>query len=124
MGVGCLLLFLNVLIFAGIYYQRGKEFQRKNKSEEHLGSNGSAETLSAAQQNCVRDGLLNKSSDINMKAEIKAVPPFTTIPGSFEMDFSTSNNVKKDNQAVLLRTTNNSCGTSIKKRVQIQEISV
>lgn len=128
-GVGCLLLFLNVLIFAGIYYQREKDRQR-NANEEHPNQNVSTDTLSYSQQHAIRESSLNKSIDFTKKEKVKqfTTASYSTIPSSMEMDcrFSSDRNSLKNNQqAVLLRTsTNNSRGGSIKKRVQIQEISV
>lgn len=125
-GVGCLLLFLNVLIFAGIYYQRGKERQRKPPTRDHSSSNSSTDVMSYSQQHTTIENSI-KDLDICKKEKEKLYPPYATIPNSIEMDCRLNfdkNSLKKDKQAVLLRTANSTFGGSIKKRVQIQEISV
>lgn len=126
-GVGCLLLFLNILIFAGIYYHRGKERQRKPPSQEHASSNNSTDVMSYSQQHTTIENSI-KDTDICKKEKTKQYQPYTTIPNSIEMDCRLSfdkNSLRKDKQAVLLRTSaNSSFSGSIKKRVQIQEISV
>lgn len=128
-GVGCLLLFLNVLIFAGIYYQRGKDRQRKDRNDDISNLNTSTETYCNSQQRTLQNNSVeNKASEVIQKEKMKQLPLYTTVPSSIEMDIhfsSDRNNFKNDKKTVLLRTsTNNSFSGSVKKRLQIQEISV
>lgn len=83
------------------------------------------ETLPYSQQHSIGK---NKPTGITKRDKSKPCAHHSTTPKSFEMDSplsSNRNSSKSDKEAVFQRTsTNTSFGGSIKKRVQIQEISV
>lgn len=91
--------------------------------------NASTDAFSYPQQRSLQDSSVqNKCSETIQKDKIKQFPLYTTVPNSMEIDVHFSfdrNSLRNNKKAVLLRTsTNNSISGSIKKRVQIQEISV
>lgn len=84
-GVGCLLLVLNLLIFSAIYYQRRRQ-------------NSSRESASAAQNEQLEIKTLSECSSVRVPVKQPPVPP--------------------------VRTSSVPPPGTVKKRVQIQEISV
>lgn len=139
-GVGCILLVLNMLIFAGIYYQRDRD---KKRAAMDCRPNGQESLPMTARQSV-------KSSDSPRPAQ-EPPPSYTTLARSPSLQEqqqqfaqedngeqsgrkdsrSTSGNVHKDSipPKPPARTTSSLSGATggtntIKKRVQIQEISV
>lgn len=120
-GVGCLLLMLNMLIFAGIYYQRERD---RKRSQSRSTRSPSSESIPMSQRPSPPCGS-SRQSPIMKKDELppcysvlsKAISEAATVPQN-------SNTMKREKPQPPLRTSSNpSCGT-VKKRVQIQEISV
>ncbi|XP_060517495.1 neuroligin-4, Y-linked-like [Cylas formicarius] len=138
-GVGCLLLVLNMLIFAGIYYQRDRDRRRQNENhnviDRHSRSNStpSTETIPMSQRPST-PGSSTRQSPILARRENphRELPPcYNTIPRSqtshdfYNVSVTTAQNtLKKDKPQPPLRTSSNPSGGVVKKRVQIQEISV
>lgn len=137
-GVGCILLVLNMLIFAGIYYQRDRD---KKRAALECMSNGQ-ESLQMTTRPT------NKSNDTNNPSQ-EPPPSYTTlsrpptiqespVEDSGEMENRQDEEVHENNRnpgnsihkdatppKPPTRTTSSlSTGGTIKKRVQIQEISV
>lgn len=141
-GVGCILLVLNMLIFAGIYYQRDRDKKRAAMNctpngQESLpmttrSSMKTPESPRATQEPPPSYTTLARSPSIqehqisqSQTLEVDETPKNEPKPGH-----GTSNTIHKDSVPPKppTRTTSSlstSSGTNtIKKRVQIQEISV
>ncbi|XP_045472244.1 neuroligin-1-like [Harmonia axyridis] len=111
-GVGCLLLVLNMLIYAGIYYQR----DRRRKDEDCSIQLSSIPTSS--EMSC-QQGLSCDSIDQKSKQNDEMPPRYSTR-GPPEGQ----NTSKKEKPLPPVRTSSSISNATVKKRVQIQEISV
>lgn len=69
-GVGCILLVLNMLIFAGIYYQRDRD---KKRAAMALSSNNGQESLAMSSSS-------NKDNGNSSRQDLP--PSYTTLPKS------------------------------------------
>lgn len=122
-GVGCLLLVLNMLIFAGIYYQRDRDRRRQNQNRNsRSNSTPSAENIPMSQRPNTPCGSLRHSPVLNRKEKQEFPPSYTMVPNNAQ-DVQNSDQRKNKPQPPIRTSSNPPCGT-IKKRVQIQEISV
>ncbi|XP_046466830.1 neuroligin 5 [Neodiprion pinetum] len=138
-GVGCILLILNMMIFAGIYYQRDRE---KKRAASECTPNGHQESVPMTTRPSSRDSNEDTRSEepppsYTTLARSSPPPPSSTMPEQRLLrDESLRKNVKivkehgthpqKDPVPPKppTRTTSSLTTTGIKKRVQIQEISV
>ncbi|XP_030749006.1 neuroligin-4, Y-linked-like [Sitophilus oryzae] len=142
-GVGCLLLVLNMLIFAGIYYQRDRDRRRHDRTNNHGTSNrlstnstpSTDETIPMSQRPSTPGSSARQSPLLGRRDhELMEIPQcYNTIPRSQNPhEFhapgpaSATNTLKKEKPPPPVRTTSNPATSSgtVKKRVQIQEISV
>lgn len=130
-GVGCLLLVLNMLIFAGIYYQRERDRKRQDSNRtRHSRSNStpSTETIPMSQRPSTPGSSARQSPLVNKKDKHELPPSYTMIPNSpIMMEYHShpsQNTLKKEKPPPPVRTSSNPSGGTVKKRVQIQEISV
>ncbi|XP_066143915.1 neuroligin-1-like isoform X1 [Euwallacea fornicatus] len=134
-GVGCLLLVLNMLIFAGIYYQRDRDrrMRRHNSSESAnctsrlSNSTPSTETIPMSQRPSTPGSSARQSPLIGRREhDFSDIPPYyNTLPRMKAAcpNMSISTTLRKDKPPPPMRTSSNP-SHSVKKRVQIQEISV
>ncbi|VEN42451.1 unnamed protein product, partial [Callosobruchus maculatus] len=130
-GVGCLLLVLNMLIFAGIYYQRERDRRRGQPHNRNSRSNStpSTEAIPMSQRPST-PGSSARQSPIASKKEKHDLPPsYNAIPNSLSVDdfsprHSAHGTLRREKPPPPQRTSSNPPGGTIKKRVQIQEISV
>ncbi|KAK9869633.1 hypothetical protein WA026_003378 [Henosepilachna vigintioctopunctata] len=114
-GVGCLLLVLNMLIYAGIYYQRDRRRRDENCSIQ-LNS-----IPSSSEMNIQQRVSPSESPTLNSTQNPKMPPRYSTLTrGPPEGQNAT----KKEKPQPPLRTSSNTSNATVKKRVQIQEISV
>lgn len=128
-GVGCLLLVLNMLIFAGIYYQRDRDRKRQNNRSSRSNSTPSSENIPLSQRPtpCAS---LRASPALARKDKYEYPPCYSTLPKTATTNEIMTNsmkpqcNKKGDKPPPPVRTSSNPPGGTIKKRVQIQEISV
>lgn len=128
-GVGCLLLILNMLIFAGIYYQRDRDRRRENNRVRSSRSNSSpsTETIPMSHRPSTPDSSSRQSPIISRKEKHELPPSYSIIPKSPSRTDVTStkhDTLKKEKPPPPVRTSSNPSGGTVKKRVQIQEISV
>ncbi|KAJ8935563.1 hypothetical protein NQ314_012729 [Rhamnusium bicolor] len=130
-GVGCLLLVLNMLIFAGIYYQRERDRRRQNPNQNrHSRSNStpSTETIPMSQRPSTPGSSARQSPIITKKERHELPPSYSMIPNSPSLpdcQSSTAHStLRKEKPPPPMRTSSNPPGGTVKKRVQIQEISV
>lgn len=106
-GVGVLLLILNMLIYAGIYYQRDRRRQNENCSVQ-LNSISTSGSGSEHYEQRV-------SPDIHPSKETHVLPPcYSTLSKAQE---GNANSIKKEKPRPPVRTSSNT--STIKKRVQI-----
>lgn len=120
-GVGCLLLMLNMLIFAGIYYQRERD---RKRSQSRSTRSPSSESIPMSQRPSPPCGS-SRQSPVMKKDELppcysvlsKAISEAAAAPQN-------SNTLKREKPQPPVRTSSNPSGSTVKKRVQIQEISV
>ncbi|CAH1098819.1 unnamed protein product [Psylliodes chrysocephalus] len=123
-GVGCLLLVLNMLIFAGIYYQRERDRRRQSHSrsrQNRSNSTPSTETIPMSQRPSTPGSSARQSPIAPKKEKSGDFPPsYTMVPNSL----TCSSLSRKDKPPPPVRTSSNPPGGTVKKRVQIQEISV
>ncbi|KAG5892516.1 hypothetical protein JTB14_011222 [Gonioctena quinquepunctata] len=128
-GVGCLLLVLNMLIFAGIYYQRERDRRRQNQNRSlnaRSNSTPSTDTIPMSQRPSTPGSSARQSPIMTKKEKGKhELPPsYTIVPNSPSFQ-NCSTLRKKEKPPPPTRTSSNlSSGGTVKKRVQIQEISV
>ncbi|GJQ70043.1 putative carboxylesterase family [Trypoxylus dichotomus] len=121
-GVGCLLLVLNMLIFAGIYYQRDRDRRRQNQNRNSRSNSApSTENIPMSQRPNTPCGSLRHSPVLNRKEKQEFPPSYTMVPNN-PADDQKQNKPLKPQPPV--RTSSNPPGGTVKKRVQIQEISV
>lgn len=136
-GVGCILLVLNMLIFAGIYYQRDRD---KKRAQNYINNGQNQESLAMS-------SIVSSQNDDDDSTNREPPPNYTTLPkGALLQDGISVPETQQQQQggiATLGRPKNHkpprppqrtssslSCGTSgtkgsnLKKRVQIQEIGV
>ncbi|KAJ8975885.1 hypothetical protein NQ317_009300, partial [Molorchus minor] len=130
-GVGCLLLVLNMLIFAGIYYQRERDRRRQNPTQSrHARSNStpSTETIPMSQRPSTPGSSTRQSPIISRKEKQELPPSYSVMPNSSSLPSSqvlpSQNTLRKEKPPPPMRTSSNPSGGTVKKRVQIQEISV
>ncbi|OXU25995.1 hypothetical protein TSAR_009173 [Trichomalopsis sarcophagae] len=145
-GVGCILLVLNMLIFAGIYYQRDRD---KKRAAMACASNNGQESLAMSSRSPT------KPQENNPRSSQEPPPSYTTLPKSpssiqdhmqdsclqDQLDrnrlktatLTRSGSGQKDHPmpprppqrtSSSLSTVAGSTSGSVKKRVQIQEITV
>ncbi|XP_050294927.1 neuroligin-1-like [Anthonomus grandis grandis] len=144
-GVGCLLLVLNMLIFAGIYYQRERDRRRQNNGrskvsrDDRSNSTPSTEETIPMSQRPSTPGSSARQSPLICRRDQELMEmsiSYNTIPRSQNFHHATSglasasSTLKKEKPPPPVRTSSNpappphsNTGT-IKKRVQIQEITV
>ncbi|CAH0556766.1 unnamed protein product [Brassicogethes aeneus] len=127
-GVGCLLLVLNMLIFAGIYYQRERDRRRQNSNRNSRASSSpSTETIPMSQRPST-PGSSARQSPVNHRKEKYEMPPcYNTLARSLSIQDVPQiqmNTLKRDKPPPPVRTSSNPPVGTVKKRVQIQEISV
>ncbi|XP_055533589.1 neuroligin-1-like isoform X2 [Wyeomyia smithii] len=81
-GVGCLLLLLNMLIFAGIYYQRDRSRRRKSQAGSSSGSgSGSRNNGSASPDEAdIPLTTIPSPSPSKMKRDHESPPSYATLP--------------------------------------------
>lgn len=110
-GVGCLLLMLNMLIFAGIYYQRERDKQVQNNIRC-----SSLENIPMSQQ-------LSQQRDFSHPSPVRNENQY---PSCYSETTATTRNYtfKKEKPNPPARASSNPGGDTVKKHVQIQEISV
>lgn len=133
-GVGCILLILNMLIFAGIYYQRDRE--KKRAASECAPANSNQESLPMTTRPSSRDSNDDNRSEepppsYTTLARASPPPPSSTMPEQRlvrDTETLTRTMSRKDHPIPPkppTRTTSSlTTVTGVKKRVQIQEISV
>ncbi|XP_065164395.1 neuroligin-4, X-linked-like [Atheta coriaria] len=124
-GVGCLLLVLNMLIFAGIYYQRERDRRRQTTQGRASRSSSSSETIQMSQRMSGTPCGSLRTSPVTSRREKDKPPCYSTMPRCAHANCSTVCENKKERPLPPVRTSSNppASGT-MKKRVQIQEISV
>lgn len=142
-GVGCLLLVLNMLIFAGIYYQRDRDRRRENRNNHSTNSRQSRssstpstdETIPMSQRPSTPGSSARQSPLLCRREQgLSEMPPcYNTVPrNQTPHDYqpsgpaSATNTLKKQKPPPPTRSSSNTAQTTgtVKKRVQIQEISV
>ncbi|KAI4465542.1 neuroligin [Holotrichia oblita] len=122
-GVGCLLLVLNMLIFAGIYYQRDRDRRRQDQSRNSRSNSApSAESIPMSQRPNTPCGSLRHSPVLNRKEKQEFPPSYTLVSSDVQNNEHKKNKTLKPQPPI--RTSSNPPGGTVKKRVQIQEISV
>lgn len=115
-GVGCLLLVLNVLIFAGIYYQRDKgRRRRRNRPNLSASPSESGTELSQRPPDSSRGAHVIKLHE--------PPPCYNAVTRSPLLPEPPPPPRHKEAPLPPVRTSSN-LSTTVKKRVQIQEISV
>lgn len=135
-GVGCLLLVLNMLIFAGIYYQRDRDRRRQSSRSSRSNSTPSSENIPMSQRPSTPCASLRQSPILNRKEKPEYPPSYSTLTKcctdsqqnqqqqQSQDDILNSPQNKKAKPPPPVRTSSNPPSGTIKKRVQIQEISV
>ncbi|KAB0797913.1 hypothetical protein PPYR_08906 [Photinus pyralis] len=132
-GVGCLLLVLNMLIFAGIYYQRDRDRRRKNRNRAcRTNSSPSTENIPMSQRPATPVGSSRPQSPAICHNEKQELPPCYTMTKNSNLPDAPppprQNTLPRkptiDKPAPPMRTSSNPPGGTVKKRVHIQEISV
>lgn len=110
-GVGCLLLMLNMLIFGGIYYQRERDKRRQNNIRC-----SSIENIPMSHQ-------LSQPRSFSHASPVRNEGEF---PSCYSEGTATSRHYtfKKEKPNPPMRASSNPGGETVKKHVQIQEISV
>ncbi|CAG9823496.1 unnamed protein product, partial [Phaedon cochleariae] len=81
-GVGCLLLVLNMLIFAGIYYQRERDRKRQHQTRLHhprSNTTMSTETIPMSQRPSTPGSSARQSPIVSKKEKPHELPPSYTI---------------------------------------------
>nr|CAI5847470.1 unnamed protein product [Callosobruchus analis] len=120
-----------MLIFAGIYYQRERDRRRGQPHNRNSRSNStpSTEAIPMSQRPST-PGSSARQSPIASKKEKHDLPPsYNAIPNSLSVDdfsprHSAQGTLRREKPPPPQRTSSNPPGGTIKKRVQIQEISV
>lgn len=125
-----------MLIFAGIYYQRDRDRRRQNNTNNvrHSRSNSSpsTETIPMSQRPSTPGSSARQSPLINRKEKHNELPPtYTVVPKSPSLPLDAihqprfhEGTLRKEKPPPPVRTSSNPPGGTVKKRVQIQEISV
>ncbi|KAK6619311.1 hypothetical protein RUM43_009194 [Polyplax serrata] len=111
-GVGCLLLLLNLLIFAGIYYQRGKNKKRRARDRQY-----NSDALS--ESGCEMSQCPSESTGAHVIKLQEPPPCYNAATRINLVPNSLPPTKQKEPPVPPTRTSSN-----VKKRVQIQEISV
>jgi len=134
-GVGCLLLVLNMLIFAGIYYQRDRD-RRRHSAPSGSSSSASSEGIPMSHQPQQPQATSGTSSPAPTAHVIKVhepPPSYTTVAKSPSIPDPPPRPRQSAPQGCVApgstpvppaRSTSAGSGGTVKKRVQIQEISV
>ncbi|KAJ9588868.1 hypothetical protein L9F63_017841, partial [Diploptera punctata] len=142
-GVGCLLLVLNMLIFAGIYYQRDRD-RRRHSTPSGSSSSASSEGIPLShrpqQPVTTSSGTTSHHQSPASTAHVIKVheppPCYTTVaksptipeppppPRQTAPQHKQGSTTPSSTPVPPARTTSTASGGTIKKRVQIQEISV
>lgn len=130
-GVGCLLLVLNMLIFAGIYYQRDRDRRRQSQSRQSRSNSTPSSENIALSQRPTPCASLRASPTLPRKDKFEYPPCYSTLPKISTTQELLPNavnrnetNKKMDKPPPPVRTSSNPPVGTVKKRVQIQEISV
>lgn len=112
-GVGCLLLVLNMLIFAGIYYQRDRDRKRRRSASGSI-SSPSSESIAMSTRTLSNGGeFLSLTKSVSVLDSLDSVRSNSKIKDS-----------KPPPPKPPVRTSSNPPRSIVKKRVQIQEISL
>ncbi|GLV41508.1 Neuroligin 2 [Carabus blaptoides fortunei] len=114
-GVGCLLLVLNMLIFAGIYYQRERDRKRQQGATGANNSSSSTENIPMTTRPQTNGG--------DYLTLAKSVSIHDTLDSTGKHN-SKDKNFKPPPPKPPVRTSSNPSSSNVKKRVQIQEISL
>lgn len=134
-GVGCLLLVLNMLIFAGIYYQRDRD-RRRHPAPSGSSSSASSEGIPMShqpQQTQTTSGPASPTPTAHVIKVHEPPPSYTTVAKSPSIPDPPPPPRQSAPQGCVapsstpvppVRSTSASSGGTVKKRVQIQEISV
>ncbi|XP_023720974.1 neuroligin-4, X-linked [Cryptotermes secundus] len=134
-GVGCLLLVLNMLIFAGIYYQRDRD-RRRHSTPSGSSSSASSEGIPLSHRPQQSQSTSDTSSPAPTAHIIKVhepPPSYTTVakspsipepPPPPRQSAPQGSEAPSSTPVPPVRSTSTSSGGTVKKRVQIQEISV
>lgn len=134
-GVGCLLLVLNMLIFAGIYYQRDRD-RRRHSAPSGSSSSASSEGIPLSQRPQQTQATCRAPSPAPTAHVIKVhepPPSYTTVakspsipdpPPPPRQPARQGCGAPSSTPVPPVRSTSTSNGGTVKKRVQIQEISV
>lgn len=134
-GVGCLLLVLNMLIFAGIYYQRDRD-RRRHPAPSGSSSSASSEGIPMShqpQQTQTASGPASPTPTAHVIKVHEPPPSYTTVAKSPSIPDPPPPPRQSAPQGCVapsstpvppVRSTSASSGGTVKKRVQIQEISV
>ncbi|XP_018325861.1 neuroligin-1-like [Agrilus planipennis] len=128
-GVGCLLLVLNLLIFAGIYYQRERDRKRnKHSRSPRSSSSPSSESIPMSHRPVTPIGSSRPQSPILSSKDKHDMPPcYTVVQQNNSLSASKQSTLKRHHHQKPpppLRTSSNPPAGTVKKRVQIQEITV
>lgn len=118
-----------MLIFAGIYYQRDRDRRRQNNRVRSSRSNSSpsTETIPMSHRPSTPDSASRQSPIISRKEKQELPPSYSIIPKSpsrTDVACTKHDTFKKEKPPLPVRTSSNPSGGTVKKRVQIQEISV
>ncbi|KAK5647117.1 hypothetical protein RI129_005581 [Pyrocoelia pectoralis] len=123
-GVGCLLLVLNMLIFAGIYYQRDRDRRRKNRARAfRTNSSPSTENIPMSQRPATPVGSSRPQSPAICHNEKQELPPCYTmtknsnLPDALPTPKQNTLTRKSplDKPAPPMRTSSNPPGGTVKK---------
>ncbi|XP_021705223.1 neuroligin-1 [Aedes aegypti] len=79
-GVGCLLLLLNMLIFAGIYYQRDRSRRRKSQTTGSSSSNNSTSAATTATGLTIGSGSGSRNNNGNPSPDEADIQLTTIVP--------------------------------------------
>lgn len=134
-GVGCLLLVLNMLIFAGIYYQRDRD-RRRHSTPSGSSSSASSEGIPLShrpQQTQATSGAPSPMPTAHVIKVHEPPPSYTTVakspsipepPPPPRQSAPQGPAAPSSTPVPPVRSSSTSSGGTVKKRVQIQEISV
>lgn len=124
-GVGCLLLLLNMIIFAGIYYQKGRD--RKHKRSSRSNSSPSSEDIQMSMRSTASPSSSSKHYSPSTEKHVIKIyeqpPCYNTLPKNVAVS-PKDGSKKRERPVPPVRSSSNPPDVTIKKRVQVQEISV
>lgn len=130
LGIGCLLLTLNMIIYGGIYYQRRRDRQRRNQTDVLNPNNTiSVDILSQSFSPQSTYYAPSPPSIDTVEKDLDELPPLYSIVRKSRLDntvpLSTHNlGNKEDHFLPAIAKFSSVSNRPIKKRVQIQEISL